>query len=64
MDLLPFWFAFKDRCRFGVPLAAPLLARAPTSFFALTGLAGLGLSRSDELYPQPPFLIFSFLHKQ
>ncbi|KAH0895981.1 hypothetical protein HID58_045549 [Brassica napus] len=70
-DLLPFWFAFKDRRRFGVPLAPPLLARAPTGFFALTGLAGLGLvlkavscSTSDELYPQPPFLIFPFLTKQ
>ncbi|KAH0888957.1 hypothetical protein HID58_051386 [Brassica napus] len=42
-DLLPFWFAFNDKRRFGVPLAPPLLARAPTGFFALTGLAGLGL---------------------
>lgn len=45
LDLLPFEFIDK---RLGVSLAPPPLARVPTGFLALTGLAGLGFDPKAE----------------
>lgn len=45
LDLLP----FMDKRLIGVSLLPPPLARVPTGFLALTGLAGLGLDPNAEV---------------
>lgn len=48
LDLLPFWLEFIDKRLTGDSLSPPPLARVPTGFLELTGLAGLGLDPKAE----------------